>query len=219
MTNKIKIAPSILSADYAALGEGVANCEKWGADYVHVDVMDGMFVPNITFGMPMVKALRRHATIPFDVHLMITAPERYVELFADVGADIISFHPETTDSVSATIEKIKSKGKKVGLVLNPDKPLSMIIDYLPVIDQVILMGVYPGFGGQKFIPSVADKIADLSSIILDNGYSVDIELDGGVTEGNIDSLLQAGVTVVVGGSSVFGSANPPATIRRLRGEV
>ena len=209
-----KIAPSILSGDFAKMGESVANAEKWGADYIHCDVMDGVYVPNITFGMPMIKALRPYSTLPFDVHLMITEPEKYVEQFCDVGADIVTFHPEASKNVDATIDLIKSKGKKCGLVLNPDKNINLLLPYLKKIDMIVIMGVYPGFGGQKFIPDVLGKVKVLKRI----GFAGEIELDGGVTEDNAAGMVSYGVDVLVGGSSVFRSNDPTSTIRRLKGQ-
>lgn len=217
--NKIKIAPSILSGDFAKMGETVADTNKWGADYVHVDVMDGTYVPNITFGMPMVKAIKKYSEIPLDVHLMIINPEKYVEQFADEGADIISFHPDATGNVNNVINLIKNKGKKVGLVLNPDKSVDLVMPYLHLIDMIIIMGVYPGFGGQKFIKDVVEKITILSEIIKRNHYSIDLELDGGVTEENAAEIVAKGINILVGGSSVFNSENPAETIKKLKGEI
>ncbi len=210
---EIKIAPSILSGDFARMGEVVANVEKWGADLVHFDVMDGVYVPNITFGMPMCKAVRDYTKLPLDVHLMIVEPEKYINRFIDAGADIITFHPEASKDVLGTIELVKKKGKKVGLVLNPDKDIVLIEPYLHLIDVVIIMGVFPGFGGQKFIPEVLDKVRTLRK-----GFKGDIELDGGVTIDNAQEIVSAGVNILVGGSSVFSSSDPSLTIRRLRGE-
>lgn len=213
--NKIKIAPSILSADFASMGEGVKNVERWGADYVHCDVMDGVFVPNITFGMPMVKALRSHSSLPFDVHLMIVNPEKFVDEFIDAGANIITFHPDVCKDVKGTLSHIRTRGVKAGLVVNPDVNISVLEPHLDNMDIVLIMGVYPGFGGQKFIESVYDKIADCKKLI--GNRDIELELDGGVTESNIDEMLSRGVNVVVGGSAVFGSNDPARTIRRLRG--
>lgn len=211
---KIKVAPSILSGDFANMSVSVKNAQKWGADYVHFDVMDGVYVPNITFGMQMCKAIRPYTDLPLDVHLMIVHPEKYVEQFCDDGADIVSFHPDATSDVLSTIEKIRNKGKKVGLVLNPNKDVSLIKPYFDKIDMVIIMGVYPGFGGQKFIPEVLDKVRYIRSICPD----LDIELDGGVNEQNAKTITDAGVNILVGGSSVYQSSDPEKTIRRLKGE-
>jgi ribulose-phosphate 3-epimerase len=214
--SKVKISPSILSADYAKLGEGVRNAELWGADYIHCDVMDGVFVPNLTFGMPMVKALRAYSTLPFDVHLMIVNPEKFVDEFIASGADIITFHPDVCRDVLGTLRHIRSKGVRAGLVINPDVPVSVAKDYIGEMDILLLMGVFPGFGGQKFIESVYDKINEASALI--GNRPIELEIDGGVTESNIDEMIKRGINVVVGGSSVFKAADPAAAIRRLRGE-
>lgn len=215
--SKIMISPSILSAEFAKMGEGVENVEKWGADLVHCDVMDGVFVPNITFGMPMVKSLRKYSKLPFDVHLMITEPEKYVEEFCDSGADIVTFHPDASKDVRLAIDRIKAKGKKCGLVLNPDKPLSLIDGYWEDIDMLLIMSVYAGFGGQKFIPEVLDKVTNARKILKDLGRDIDIEIDGGINEENAKMVIDAGVNVIVAGSAVFKSSNPTETIKKLRG--
>ena len=213
----IKIAPSILSGDFANMGKSVSDATEWGADYIHFDVMDGVFVPNITFGMPMCKAIRKHTTLPIDAHLMITLPEKYVEQFCDAGADIVTFHPDASADVAGALAAIKAKGKKCGLVLNPDKGVELIAPYMDRVDMIVLMGVYAGFGGQKFIPDVLDKISLVHQMILDSGRDIELELDGGVTEENARSMTDRGVNVLVGGSSVFRSADPVKTIRVLRG--
>lgn len=209
-----KIAPSILSADYAALGEAVVNLKKWKADYVHCDVMDGVFVPNITFGMPMIAALRKYTDMTLDVHLMITEPERYIDGFLKAGADIITFHPDASKAVKDTLLKVKSAGKKCGLVLNPDKPLSMVEPYLDIVDMVVMMGVYAGFGGQKFIPETLDRVAELKK--MRGNRTFEIEMDGGANLANAKSLFEAGVDVLVAGSAVFGAADPAAAIIALK---
>lgn len=214
----IKIAPSILSGDFAHMGKSVQDATLWGADIIHFDVMDGVFVPNLTFGMPMCKAIRPYTTLPIDAHLMITRPEKYVEQFCDCGADIVTFHPEASEDVRGALDAIHAKGKLCGLVLNPDKDVSLIAPYMDVVDMVVLMGVFPGFGGQKFIPAVLDKIATVHDMIVRTGRTVMLELDGGVTEDNAASMTERGVDVLVGGSSVFRSNDPAATIRRLRGD-
>ena len=215
--SKILVSPSILSAEFANMGEGVKNVEKWGADLVHCDVMDGVFVPNITFGMPMVKSLRKYTDLPFDVHLMITEPEKYVGEFCDAGADIVTFHPDASKDVKRALDIIKSKGKKCGLVLNPDKPLSLVEDYLEDIDMLLIMSVYAGFGGQKFIPDVLSKVREAKKMIEKTGRDIAIEIDGGVNTENIKEILDAGVTVVVAGSAVFKAENPSETVVKLRG--
>lgn len=212
--SNIKISPSILSADFANMGQAVAALKGWGADWVHCDVMDGKFVPNITFGMPMVAAIRPYSDLPFDVHLMIEEPERYIQRFLDAGADIITFHAEASRDVAGAIRTVHAAGKKVGLVLNPDRSPEDIRPYIDDIDLVMLMGVYPGFSGQKFIPEVLDKMPQLLRMIGDR--PITIELDGGVTQANIATIAASGVQVMVGGSSVFGAADPAQAIAALK---
>jgi len=213
----IKVAPSILSGDFANMGKSVEDATIWGADYIHFDVMDGVFVPNITFGMPMCKAIRKHTALPIDAHLMITLPEKYVEQFCDAGADIVTFHPDASENVAGALDAIKRKGKRCGLVLNPDKGVDLIAPYMDRVDMIVLMGVFAGFGGQKFIPTVLDKISQVHQMIVDSGRAIELELDGGVTEENARSMTDRGVDVLVGGSSVFRSADPAKTILVLRG--
>ena len=215
--SKCMVAPSILSGDFAKMGETVANVQKWGADLVHCDVMDGVFVPNITFGMPMIKAIRPYTTLPLDVHLMIVKPEKYVERFCDAGADIVTFHPEASDDPRAALEAIKAKGKKCGLVVNPDKELSLVSDYFDIVDMIVLMGVYPGFGGQSYIESVSDKIVQFAAEIKKSGRDILLELDGGVTEGNAARFRELGITVLVAGSATFKAADKMQAIRTMRG--
>ena len=212
--NEIKIAPSILSADFARMGKAVAVLADWGADWVHCDVMDGVFVPNLTFGMPMIQAIRPYTTLPLDVHLMIVEPERYIERFLQAGADIITFHPEVSKDVFGAIRAVRARGKRVGLVLNPDIEPESIEPYLDEIDLVMLMGVYPGFGGQKFIASVLDKMPRLLRMI--GTRAIEIELDGGVTADNLAAIAASGVGIAVSGSSVFGASDPAAAISTLK---
>lgn len=214
----IKIAPSILSGDFANMGQSVKDATRWGADFIHFDVMDGVFVPNLTFGMPMCKAIRAYTELPIDAHLMIIKPERYVEAFCDAGADIVTFHPDASENVERALAAIRAKGKQCGLVLNPDKGVELIAPYMDQVDIIVLMGVYAGFGGQKFIPEVLQKIEKVHAMITATGRPIMLELDGGVTEANARSMTDRGVDVLVGGSSVFRSADPVATIRILRGE-
>ena len=213
-----KVSPSLLSGDFANMGLSTEQATEWGADYIHCDVMDGRFVPNITFGMGMVKALRAHTTLPLDVHLMILEPEKYIGEFLSAGADIISFHPDACKNIDGTIDLIHSRGKKAGLVVNPDISLDVIYPYADKLDMVILMGVFPGFGGQKFIESTLEKIRELREYVDKNGLSLEIEMDGGATESNAKALRDAGVDVIVGGSSVFKSDDPARTIRVLGGK-
>lgn len=215
MSNK-RVSPSILSGDFARLGESVANLDVWGADLVHVDVMDGVFVPNITIGMPIVKAIRKYSKLPFDVHLMIMEPEKYVGQFVDNGADIVTFHPNATENVEKTIEIIKSKGAKCGLALNPDISLDLVAPHLDKIDMVILMGVYAGFGGQKYIPAVDEKIVALRKMIDEGGYKVDIEIDGGVTVENCTHLKALGADILVAGTAVFGAKDPAEAVKVIQ---
>jgi ribulose-phosphate 3-epimerase len=212
---KVKIAPSILSADYANLAEALDNLKVWNADWVHCDVMDGVFVPNITFGMPMIGALRKHTDMVLDVHLMIVQPERYIPEFLKQGADVITFHAEASNDVVGALKTIKEAGKKCGLVLNPDKPLEMIEPYLDYIDVLLIMGVYAGFGGQGYIAETTEKIRKAKALI--GSRTIEIELDGGATEKNAAEIIGAGTTILVAGSAVFGSNNPTETIKKLRG--
>lgn len=211
-----KIAPSILSGDFARLGQTVADATAWGADYIHYDVMDGVFVPNLTFGMPMLRAIRPYTSLPIDAHLMMVHPERYVEEFCLSGADIITFHPEICDDISGALATIHHHGKKGGLVLNPDKDPSLLLPYLDQVDIVLLMGVYPGFGGQRFIPEVLQKIKTVRALIDASGRAIELEVDGGVTLDNASALVAAGIDVVVAGSCVFGHSSPATAIAALR---
>lgn len=210
---KTKIAPSILSGDFANMADTTRKTEQWGADYVHFDVMDGVYVNNITFGMPMCKAIRPYTTLTLDVHLMIVEPEKYVERFCDSGADIVSFHPDASKDTRRTIELIKNKGKRVGLVLNPDKDLDLVLPYIDLIDMVLIMGVFPGFGGQKFIPEVLDKVRTLRKLYPE----IDIELDGGVNEQNSQEIVSAGVNILVAGSAIFNAPDPKQALKNIKG--
>ena len=210
----IKISPSILSADFAKMGEDVSKLSKWGADWVHCDVMDGEFCPNITFGIPMIKAIRKYTDLPLDVHLMIVKPERYVDKFLDAGADIITFHPEASESVEMIIDTVHRHGKLVGLVLNPNIEVETIEKYIDMVDLIMLMGVYPGFSAQKFIESTMDKISQLKALIGDR--NVMIEFDGGVSVDNIKEMAERGLDVAVSGSYVFGAKDPSVAIATLK---
>lgn len=218
MGKQIKVAPSILSGDFANMGDTVRQVSEWGADYVHVDVMDGTFVKNLTFGMPMVKAIKKYSDIPLDVHLMIVNPENYVEEFVNCGADIVSFHPNATKKIDETIDKIHALGAKAGLAINPDIPVSEIMPYIDKLDMVVIMGVYAGFGGQKYIKEVDEKIKEVSALIQSSGRDIELEVDGGVTEENASEIASIGANVLVGGSSVFKSTCPTRTIKILKGE-
>ena len=214
---QIKIAPSILSADFSKMGEEVLSLEKAGADVVHCDVMDGVFVNNITFGIKMVEDLRKITTLPLDCHLMIVHPEKYVERFAKAGADIITVHYEACqDNLKEVLEVIKSTGVKCGAVINPDTPVEKIADVIPMCDMVLVMSVFPGFGGQKFIPEALDKLRQVKAIVEKCGKDIDIEIDGGVGEGNVALVKEAGANVIVAGSAVFKSENRKETIAKLK---
>jgi ribulose-phosphate 3-epimerase len=204
---KIQISPSILSADFSQLGNEIKRLEKGGADMIHVDVMDGHFVPNLTIGPPVIKALRKQCSIKFDVHLMISPVHKYIEAYADAGADIITIHPEATDKLEESISKIKSLNKKVGVSLNPESKINLITNYLEKIDLVLIMSVNPGFGGQKFMPEVLDKVKQLKEIKTKKNMNFDIEIDGGINFDNCQSAIEAGANILVSGTTVFKSNN------------
>ena len=199
----IKISPSILSADFSQLGNEIKKLEDGGADLIHVDVMDGHFVPNLTIGPPVIKTLRKYTKLPFDVHLMISPVHKYIKDFSDAGADIITFHPEATENIKETISLIKSLKKIVGVSLNPNTEIDIIQNYLKDIDLILVMSVYPGFGGQKFIPDVLKKIKTLKELKDKNNYSFDIEVDGGINFSNSKDVLNAGANILVSGTTIF----------------
>ena len=204
---KIKISPSILSADFSQLGLEIKNLENSGADMIHVDVMDGHFVPNLTIGPPVIKALRKYTNIPFDVHLMINPVHKYIKDYAESGADIITIHPEATNSLQESIDEIKKYKKKVGLSLNPDTKIEVIEKYLDQIDLVLIMSVFPGFGGQKFIKDVLKKIEKISEIKNKENFQFDVEVDGGINFSNFKEVLEAGANVLVSGTTIFKENN------------
>ena len=204
---KIQISPSILSADFSQLGNEIKRLEEGGADMIHVDVMDGHFVQNLTIGPPVIKALRKQCSIQFDVHLMISPVHKYIEAYSNAGADIITIHPEATDNLRESILKIKNLNKKVGVSLNPESKIDLIINYLDKIDLVLIMSVNPGFGGQKFMPEVLDKVKQLKKIQSEKNMNFDIEIDGGINFDNCQSAIEAGANILVSGTTVFKSNN------------
>ena len=205
--NKIKISPSILSADFSQLGNEIKRLEKGGADLIHVDVMDGHFVPNLTIGPPVIKVLRQFSTLPFDVHLMISPVHKYIKDYAEAGADIITIHPEATENIESSVSLIKKLNKKIGLSLNPDTSIEIIEKFLSSIDLVLIMSVYPGFGGQKFIPNIVNKIKKLKSIKEKQNLKFDIEVDGGINFDNSKLVVEAGANILVSGTTIFKNNN------------
>ena len=202
---KIQISPSILSADFSQLGNEIKKLETCGADMIHVDVMDGHFVPNLTIGPPVIKALKKQSSIIFDVHLMISPVHKYIEAYAEAGADIITIHPEATDNLKSSISKIKKLNKKVGVSLNPKTEVNIITEHLNEIDLVLIMSVNPGFGGQKFMPEVLNKIKELKNIQKSKNLNFDIEIDGGINFENSKIAIEAGANILVSGTTIFKS--------------
>ena len=213
---RVRIAPSILSADFARLADEIGRVEAAGADVIHVDVMDGHFVPNITIGPPVVKSLRRATTLPLDVHLMIEDPDRYLEAFADAGASNITVHAEATRHLHRTLTRVRELGATAGVALNPSTPVGVLRDVTGLFDLLLIMSVNPGFGGQSFIPRSLQKIAEARTLVAGSGAAADIEVDGGVDTGNAAALTEAGATVLVAGAAIFAAPDPGAATRALR---
>ena len=204
---KIQISPSILSADFSQLANEIKRLEDGGADMIHVDVMDGHFVPNLTIGPPVIKSLKKHSSILFDVHLMISPVHKYIKAYADAGADIITIHPEATDDINSSISLIKELNKKVGVSLNPETKVDIIIEHLDKIDLVLIMSVNPGFGGQKFMPEVLSKVEELKNLRTARNLDFDIEIDGGINFENSKMAIRAGANILVSGTTIFKSNN------------
>lgn len=215
--NQIKISPSILSCDFSEIGNEIEKLNNSGADLIHIDVMDGHFVPNLTFGPPVISKIRKCSKLPFDVHLMISPVEKYIQDYANAGADIITFHPEATDNIQRTIDVIKSCGKKVGISLNPETPSTVIENYLKEIDLILIMSVNPGFAGQKFMPEVLEKVKFFRSKIKNENLNIDIEIDGGIDFKTAPLAIEAGANILVSGTTIFkGKNNISENIKNLR---
>ena len=215
--NQIKISPSILSCDFSEIGSEIKKLNNSGADLIHIDVMDGHFVPNLTFGPPVISKIRKCSKLPFDVHLMISPVEKYIQDYANAGADIITFHPEATDNIQRTIDVIKSCGKKVGISLNPETPSTVIENYLREIDLILIMSVNPGFAGQKFMPEVLEKVKFFRSKIKNENLNIDIEIDGGINFKTAPLAIKAGANILVSGTTIFkGENNISENIKNLR---
>ena len=215
MAQNIKISPSILSADFSILGDEIKNLEKAGADLIHIDVMDGHFVPNITMGPPIIKQIRKCTKLPFDVHLMISPVEKYIKAFADAGSDIITLHPEATDNLKRAVQTVKSFGKKTGVSLNPKTPISALMDVINDIDLILIMSVNPGFAGQSFMSEVLPKVTELRKMINDKKLKIDIEIDGGINFETAALAVKAGANILVSGTTIF-SGSLKDNIQKLR---
>lgn len=214
--NEFFISPSILSADFAKMGEDIKRITEGGADMIHCDVMDGTFVPNISFGPKMIADIRSYTSLPLDVHLMVNRPERYIDVYAKAGADYIVVHYEACGTLIDTLKKIRKLGKKSGLVISPDTPAEVVYDYLPLTDLILVMSVYPGFSGQKFLPSSLEKLEKISAKIKESGLNIRLQIDGGINEETVKLVKKAGADTVVAGSSVFGASDVAEAIKKLR---
>ena len=214
--NMIKVSPSVLSADFSRLGQEVLDIEKAGADMVHLDVMDGAFVTNLSFGMPIIQSLRKCSDITFDVHLMIDKPERYVERFISAGADIVTFHLEATDKADEILNTIKEKGKLAAISVKPKTPIEAVYPYLDKCDMVLVMTVEPGYGGQALIPETLDKVRTLKEYVKNKNINIDIQVDGGITVDNAKDAVEAGANILVAGSAVFGAADRRLAIEKMK---
>ena len=212
----VRIAPSILSADFTVLGAEIAAAERGGADLIHVDVMDGHFVPNLSIGVPVVRSIRKVATVPLDVHLMIQEPDRYLEAFVQAGAGMVSVHLEVLPHLHRTLQAIKELGAKAGVALNPSTPVGMIEEVAGMVDHVLVMSVNPGFGGQTFIPRTESKIQAVRALLSGQGNAAPIEVDGGIDASNAARVVEAGATILVAGTSIFGTGDPERAVRDLR---
>ncbi len=214
-TYKKILSPSLLSVDFSKIGDSLDILEKCNVSYIHLDVMDGIFVPNISFGQPLIKSLRKKTNLVFDTHLMITTPERYIESFVAAGSDIITIHFESTFNVKDTLLKIRSLGAKAGLSIKPNTSPDAVIPYLEYCDMILVMTVEPGFGGQKLIPKTIENIKRIKYLVEESGYKIDIEADGGIDSSNVNTVIAAGANVIVAGSSVLGKSNIPEAILNL----